>query len=214
MRPVTLEPEPPTFDSLVRQRGLAAIRELCGQESSKRKGRKRKVIASDPSEIPPESFPAYWCEALPDLLRSYKRICSYLSLYLEKATGNQSVDHFYPKSRREGKDLVYEWSNYRLCAACVNAKKKDRLDVVDPFECQMGWFELEFVAFQVKRGRTAPADRWQDIDATLSLLNTDLACRQREEYITDYEQRHITKEYLERRAPFLASEYFRQKVTM
>lgn len=148
---------------------------------------------------------------MPDLLSAYGRICAYLSLYLEAATGNSSVDHFVPKTSAEGWKLAYEWSNYRLCAASVNSKKLDRMDVVDPFKCQKGWFQMEFVAFQVVRAPAAPLEQWATIEATLELLNIAPACRQREEYVDADEKGLVSREYLEQRAPFLASEYFRQK---
>lgn len=52
------------------------------------------------------------------MLEAYERRCAYLALYLEHATGNPTVDHVLPKSRVW--DQIYEWSNYRLCAALIN----------------------------------------------------------------------------------------------
>jgi len=44
--------------------------------------------------------------------------------YIEPATGAPSVDHVVPRASTW--QLVYEWSNYRLAAARINSKKRDR----------------------------------------------------------------------------------------
>lgn len=211
MIPVTPAKEPPDFDSKVRQKGLAAIDELLGETPRiARPGRRRKAIASRPEEIPPDAFPPFWRKALGDMLHAYERRCAYLALYIEHATGSPTVDHVAPRSRAW--DQVYEWSNYRLCAALINAKKNDLTGVLDPFEIKAGWFALELVGFQVIQGPSAPADRIAEIERTIKDLglNARDCCSARQEYVESYESRHIDLEYLERRAPFVASELRRQ----
>lgn len=209
MIPLAREAEPGAFDSRVRKRGLSAIDEMVGRPPrTLHAGPRRRQIASHEKDIPPEKFPSYWRDALPDLLRCYKRRCAFLALYLESATGSPSVDHMLPKSRRW--DLVYEWSNYRLCAASINARKKDMTGLIDPFECQPGWFVLELVGFQVTRGPAAPIEHFAAIDATLALVNATDCCDIREEYVREYSDGHIDLDYLSRRAPFVAQELRRQ----
>ncbi len=160
-------------------------------------------------QLPADRLPPYWREALDDMLAAYHRRCAFLALYIEHATGNPSVDHhMLPTSLAW--DKVYEWSNYRLCAALVNANKRVLTEIVDPFSCKPGWFALEFVGYQVIRGPAAPTAQAKRIDATLTLLNRVECCRAREEYTTSYEQGHIDLPYLERRAPFVAAELRRQ----
>ncbi|WP_218060801.1 hypothetical protein, partial [Aeromonas sp. EERV15] len=122
-----------------------------------------------------------------------------------------TVDHFVAKSKN--RKLAYEWSNYRLSAACVNTAK-GVLDVVDPFEVQDGWFELDFATLDVQRRHGAPNAQHPKIDATLSLLNLRDCRQQREEYVTSYHlgpgESGIDLVYLEHRAPFIASELRRQ----
>lgn len=209
MIPVAPANEPARFDELVRQKGLSAIDELVGRKPRlKRPGPRRKKIATSEEDIPPDAFPAFWREALDDMLERYERRCAYLALYLEHATGSPTVDHMLPKSRRW--DQVYEWLNYRLCAALINANKSDMTSLVDPFEVGEGWFALELVGFQVIRGSNAPTSKTAEIDATLPLLNMPDCIKAREEYVTSYEQGAIELGYLERRAPFIASELRRQ----
>lgn len=206
MLPVQLAQEPPTFDKNVRQPGLRHLMERDGGPV-KRRGPKRKAMSVD-RDITSKLKPL-WRSALPDMLVAYRRTCAFLALYIPPATGNPTVDHMLPKSRHPS--LAYEWANYRLCAASVNARKRDTEGIVDPFECQSGWFELELVSFQVKRGSAAPKAKQADIERTLDLLNIEDARRAREEHYVDYENGEISFEKLQRLAPFVAAEVERQK---
>lgn len=209
MIPVTPAKEPPHFDKTVRQKGLSAIDELVGRKPRlKRPGPRRKKIAAREADIPADAFPTFWRDALEDMLAAYERRCAYLALYLEHATGSPTVDHVLPKSRAW--DLVYEWSNYRLCAALINARKNDLTSLIDPFEMGEDWFALELVGFQVIRGPKMPPGKAQAIAETLLMLNLPDCIKAREEYVTCYERGDITLPYLERRAPFVASELRRQ----
>lgn len=209
MIPVAPAPEPRWFNSRIRMKGLSAIDEMVGRPPRlAHTGPRCRRIAEREENIPPEKFPPYWRDALPDLVNRYERRCAFLALYLEHATGNPSVDHMLPKSRQW--DLVYEWMNYRLCAASLNARKKDMIGLIDPFECQRGWFALELVAFQVTLGPGAPASHSAALEATLELVNVPECCKAREEYVTNYDKGHIHLKYLEHRAPFVAEELRRQ----
>lgn len=211
MIPVEPAPEPPHFDRRIRKRGLSAVDEMVGKPPRvPHPGRKRKKIASRETDIPSDAFPSYWRDALPDLFDAYHRRCAFLAMYIEYATGNPSVDHMLPKSRVWNR--VYEWSNYRLCAAGVNAKKRELVGIVDPFSCKPGWFALEFIAFQVIAGPRAPARERKRIDSSLDLLNTPDCLKAREVYFEEYACGHIDFAYLQRRAPFIAYELRRQSV--
>ena len=209
MIPVKLAPEPPSFDCIVRQKGLSALAQMVGEMSRMpRRGRPRQPIATRKRDIPSDQFPAYWRNALGDLLVAYERRCAFLALYIERATGTPSVDHMIPKSKRWNQ--VYEWKNYRLCSGSVNAKKKDLTGIVDPFVCKRRWFALELVGFQVTRGQNIPAVCSTAVDETIRLLNSPEFCKAREEYVSNYENFHIDFAHLKRRAPFIAQELRRQ----
>ena len=209
MIPVVLAPQPATFDARVRQKGLSAVDEMVGRKPRvPHPGPRRKKIAAREADLPASAFPPFWRDALDDLLQAYDRRCAFLALYLEHATGNPSVDHMLPKSRRW--DQIYEWSNYRLCAASINARKNDMAGIIDPVDCRPGWFALELVGFQVTLGDKAPNHRMADLNATLEIVNAAECCRAREEYVTCYELRDISLAYLSYRAPFVANELRRQ----
>jgi hypothetical protein len=210
MRQLFLPPEPPAFEGNVRQKGLSAIDEMVGRPPRRpHPGPVRKRVADREEDIPSDKFPPYWRDALDDLLMQCHRLCAFLGLYLEHATGNPSVDHMLPKSKRW--DQVYEWPNYRLCAASMNARKNDMTGLIDPVDCRPGWFALEMVGFQIIRGAEAPGGRDAEITSTLELLNHPECCQAREAYFNEYHAAHISLDYLSRRAPFIATELRRQR---
>ncbi|MDD0838406.1 hypothetical protein PSQ40_07475 [Curvibacter sp. HBC61] len=207
-----LAKEPALFDSRIRNRGLSAIDEMVGRPPRvKHPGRGRKKIAAVETDIPPEKFPAFWREAIDDMMTLYEHRCSYLAMYIEE-TGGPTVDHVIPKS--VAWNLVYEWKNYRLCAGVVNAHKGALLGLVDPMEAKVGWFALDLILYRIVRGATAPNDRHDQIDRTLPMLNTRDCCAQRRRYVEEYRRgpgaKGIDITYLEHRAPFIATELRRQ----
>jgi hypothetical protein len=211
MIPVAPAPPPPDFDDRVRAPGLDAIAELVGEKPKRRRpGPKRKKAAETRDKIKPEHFPPFWRDVLPDMLKSYNRLCAYLSLYIEHATGSPSVDHVVPKSKAW--DKVYEWSNLRLCASIINSKKNDLDAVLDPFEIKDGLFALDLLSFQVKRGAHGDGDLEARVVDTIEKLglNRRECCDARREYVENYQAKRIRLDYVARRAPFIARELRRQ----
>jgi hypothetical protein len=210
--PVALAPEPKYFDLKVRQPGLSAIDELVGRRARQaRPGPVRERVANTEAEIPADRFPPIWRRAMDDMMSAYEQRCAYLAMFIEEI-GNPTVDHVIPKSMAW--DKVYEWSNYRLCAGIVNAKKGELLGLVDPVGAKVGWFALDLLTFRVRRGVSAPETRHGQIDATLPLLNLRDCWMQRKRYVEEYRRgpgaRGIDLSYLEYRAPFIAAELRRQ----
>jgi hypothetical protein len=212
--PVARAEEPTSFDAHVRKRGAVAIQRLLGQ-NVKSRGRKPATTYARPEEIPADKFPTYWTEvrksdgesALDDMMDAYGQTCAYLAMRIERATGSPTVDHYVPKERDW--KLVYEWSNYRLSASCVNGAKGTK-DVIDPFQVKSGWFALDLATFLVRRGEAAPAEEHARIDDTLDILNLRQCIAQRRDFITDYREGHIDLRNVERYAPFIAAELRRQ----
>jgi hypothetical protein len=209
---VVLAPEPKGFDKAVRQKGLSAIDELVGRAPRiKRRGRRRTKVATTEAGIPADQFPPFWREAIDDMMAAYKQRCAYLAMFIEE-TGNPTVDHVIPKSMAW--DKVYEWSNYRLCAAIVNSKKGALLGLVDPVKARPGWFELDLASYRVVVGGAAPQRQRAKIIATLPLLNLRECVAQRRRYVEEYKLGPVAKgidlTYLEHRAPFIAAELRRQ----
>lgn len=214
MIPVAPADEPESFDKHVRKRGAIAIQRLLGKQV-RAPGRKPKKTYAKPELIPARSFPTYWTDvresddksALDDLMEAYDQYCAYLGMRIEHATGSPTVDHFVAKELYWR--LVYEWSNYRLCAGCVNGAKGTK-KVVDPFSVKVGWFELDLGTFLVRRGDAAPVAEHALIDDTLPILNLRQCIRQRGDFITRYRAKKIDLANVELYAPFIAAELRRQ----
>ncbi|EYF03413.1 hypothetical protein [Chondromyces apiculatus] len=156
MIPVARAPKPKSFDEKVRRPGLCAIAEMLGKtppckRTWGRPRKKLKVAKGHPPlrerDIPAKKFPTYWTRVLDELMAGYHEVCAYSCFRIHPVTGGRSADHFAPKSRSWRK--VYQWANYRLCCTRLNARKKDFSNVLDPFEIQPGWFQLELAYCQV-----------------------------------------------------------------
>lgn len=222
---VARAPEPPDFDAKVRQPGLRAIAEMTGQapvhprRSGKAyKQRTRKEVQSDgtsisvpidrPEDLPASKIEPYWTKAIADLMQAYDEVCAYSCFRIHPVTGAASVDHMAPKSRAW--DRVYEWDNYRLAAARLNARKNAFGDVLDPFEVQNGWFELELVGFQVLPAHGLTAAIRQEIQNTIDRLKLDDLRSAREEDAVSYWEEQVSFARLMKESPFVAMELRRQ----
>jgi hypothetical protein len=205
-------PPPEGFDATVRQPGLRALAELVGEapETQRGAGRSFKKIAERREDIPPVKLPPYWTRALDDLMEAYQRVCAYACFRIHPVTGAKSVDHMAPKSRAW--DRVYEWNNYRLACSLLNARKRDFADVLDPFEIQDGWFELELVGFQVLPAKGLPAATAERVESTIRRLglNAPSFRTARERDWTSYAEGHVSFEILLEESPFVARELLRQ----
>jgi hypothetical protein len=204
-------PEPPDFDQKVRQPGLSAIAEMVGEPPLlRRRGPRRSKIADQREDIPTECFPPFWRNGLNDMMRDYNQICAYMAIYIEKVTGAATIDHMIPRSVDWSQ--VYEWDNYRLACSLMNTRKNDAIFVLDPFQVKSGWFELEFVGFQVKPAATLSSLIRGPVEKTIARLRlNDRDCRNlRQYYVVEYEAKQISLTHLTRRAPFIAMELRRQ----
>jgi hypothetical protein len=212
--PVRAAPEPTEFDEKVRKPGLRALAERVGETPAfpRNKGKPFMKVAERREEIPADMMPTYWDRALDDLMDAYRRVCAYACLRIHEVTGARSVDHMAPKSRAW--DRVYEWSNYRLACSWMNARKRDFGDVVDPFEVQGGWFELEFVGFQVRPGSgidEGARSRVADTIARLDLNGHRFRAARERDY-DNYLAGRVSMEVLEEESPFVAREIRRREI--
>ncbi len=202
-------PEPESFDSNVRKPGLRAIAEMVGEQPERSAGRRFEVRAGTREQIKAEHFPPYWRECTEDLLRSYKHICAYSCVYIERVTGPATVDRAIPKS--VAWDHVYEWRNYRLATSLMNARKGEFADVLDPFAVEDGMFALDLVTYKAVVGPHA-GERRNEVEATIQRLGLDGA--EYRDLLRHLHQAYVEGDikfrWLERRAPFLAREIRRQ----
>ena len=202
--------DPPSFHERVRVPGLRAIAEMVGERPPRRAGRRFKKKADLREHIPPSEFLPYWSEAIDDLMEAYDQTCAYSCFRIHPVTGARSVDHMAPKSRSW--DSVYEWTNYRLASARLNARKKDFGDVLDPFAIIDGWFQLELVGFQVEPATDLGDPIRTQIDQTIDRLGLDdfIHRNARKRDAEHYWSRMVSLPVLTEESPFVAKELRRQ----
>lgn len=188
MIPVEPQPEPETFDAAVRRKGRRWLRtrKLLGRTQA-------------PSGLVLEP---YWRAC--DLHRRYGG--AYLGIFIEPVTGAGTVDHFIAKSKRL--DLAYEWTNYRLACAKMNARKGETDDVLDPFALAAETFHLNLLDGSIRPHPKLRGAARKRAQATIDRLGLDDAeCRSlRIGYIQEHMAGDISAAHLARRAPFVWSE--------
>lgn len=153
----------------------------------------------------------YWVKVKGDLYDDHNGVCAYSCHFISRVTGNDTVEHFVPKSADP--TLAYVWENYRLVCGRFNGRKGTYQDVLDPFEIDEGMFVLKFPSLLIK-----PAEHLNQADTiavdksiTRLKLNDDEKCVEaRVGYVLDFCRGDITFRYLENKAPFIALELERQ----
>ncbi|WPB75014.1 hypothetical protein KYC5002_39210 [Archangium violaceum] len=214
------EPLPPDFDfdGEVRQPGLSALAELTGQAPTiRRPGPRIQQQANRPEDLRSNVLRKYdyWTRALGALHKAYGGICAYSCFYIEPITG-PTVDHFVAITRTAPQE-AYEWNNYRLACSLMNASKNAFPDVLDPFEVQDGWFELNLDTFEVEPAKNLDAELKQRVEHTCNRLklNSTECKSMRRRWFNMYWAPRVPSQpvplwFFEENAPFLAREMRRQ----
>jgi hypothetical protein len=167
---------------------------------------------------------SYWSDVLDDLYEAYEQACAYSGLRFQREA--VEVDHFIPRNAiwKSNPMMAYEWCNFRLASRSMNREKWHYQDVVDPFKIDWGWFVIDFPSMVVKSGPGLDTSDKVRVEATIERLKlNDLKKR----YI--HYRRKLIRQYcesyrkwnkvgpgldeLQRRAPFIAYELKRQKLT-
>lgn len=196
MIPVAAQPEPGSFNALVRQPGLQFL---------------------SANGIPPgvslpkgKKLPPHWRKQLAELHAAYKGICAYIGVYIEISTGGASVDHFVAKSGALCD--AYEWNNYRLACTNINSKKGSIPNLLDPFNVQSGWFVLDLLTGAIGVGEGLTRSQKSAVARVIKRLDLDRAAFRglRATWYTDYISRRISYMYFQERAPFVFHEAARQ----
>lgn len=156
--------------------------------------------------------PAYWRACLPELHVRYDGVCAYLAVHIEIAAGGVSVDHFVAKSALAG--LTYDWSNYRLACATMNARKRAFDDVLDPFllPTAENVFHLELVSGRIFVNPAIAGPVANMAKATTDRLKLDNGINRsmRARHFSDYVTNEISTNILRRDSPFVYQEVLRQ----
>lgn len=187
---ITPKPEYPGFDADVRRPG-AAFLATCPAPTSEQFRKKN-----------------FWSRAARELHEAYSGVCAYTAMYLSQ---QGSVDHFLPKTTHPG--LAYEWDNFRLASGRVNSSKGNQSDILDPFEIQDDWFYMDIPACLLRPNPVLERSLRNQIAGTINSLRLNLDdnyVQERCNILMDYARNDVSKNFLERRYPFLAKEVTRQ----
>lgn len=155
----------------------------------------------------------YWRNCIAELHKAYNSICAYTCHWIPIDTGSDTVEHFIPKSVNAAQ--AYEWSNFRLVCGRLNSRKGAHQDVADPFTLKSGMFQIHFPSLNVVAD---PGLRGADASIAASTLTrlklNDKRCVDaRLEWLRQYAFKNISMKFLQQKAPFLAMEVKRQKLS-
>lgn len=198
MIPVKQQPEPEDFDAKVRKPGLQWLKD-------------NRIAAAKP--VPGgRTLSPFWRACLDDLYDSYDQTCAYLCVFLERAHGAVTTEHFIAKSQAAG--LAYEWSNFRLACSVINSRKGVFQDVLDPFEIQTDTFHLELITGRIYPNPKLPSQDHRAAEETIERLQLDngMNRKMRTRHFDDYLKGEYTGLYLKRMSPFVWCEASRQNL--
>lgn len=153
---------------------------------------------------------SYWRRTLFALHQRYNGICAYSCHWIPYDTGEDTVEHFKPKSKYP--NHAYEWTNYRLVCQLLNSRKGKKV-VIDPFQMTTGWFVIDFPSLMVRPADGLVATIRKRVESTCIVLglNEENTCMlMRQEFVIEYCLGNINYTHIEKRAPFLALEMKRQ----
>lgn len=177
-------PEPPSFDRECRQ-----------------KGRQWLTGLTDLPDRPKD----FWSPFRPDLRRGFGRRCGYYAMYLHDGQVDHSTS-WKTSVTRGTPELAYEWDNFRFIDGALNSRKGTQDEqLLDPFEVQAGWFEIDLPTLFL-RAVGVPPERQDAAQRTLNRLELDQGPRALElrwEWY-DQHQRGLPFEQLQEFAPLVA----------
>ncbi|MDI9247118.1 hypothetical protein QMZ25_00810 [Stenotrophomonas sp. RS-48] len=196
MIPVVAKAEPADFNANVRARGAKSMR--------------AKGIDPDVPLPSGKKLSPFWRDCLDDLYREYNQTCAYLAVYIERAVGGVTADHFVAKSKLPRR--AYEWDNFRLASAIVNARKCDFDDVLDPFVLPPQWFQIELVSGRIYPNPGINPVDIDRVDETIKRvgLDNDINRKMRATHFQDYCAGDISENFLRRHSPLVHFEAQRQ----
>ena len=116
-----------------------------------------------------------------------------------------AVDHYL--SKKFHRDRAYDWNNYRYISPTVNSSKRNQDNkVLDPFDVQLGWFEVLLPSMLLRRTALVPAALQARADFTIKkLLNSQKARRNRRVWYEDHKLRNLPLPNLAEYAPLVSA---------
>lgn len=156
-------------------------------------------LAANPAS---KEFPDHWRKFQPQLAEGFHDRCGWWAMRI----ADGAVDHYL--SKKNHRHLAYDWSNYRYVSTSVNSSKRNLDDqVLDPFEIQPGWFEVQLPSMLLRRTDSVPPALRAKADFTLKtlrLVNGFKVRRNRRRWYEDHKDRGLPLANLADYAPLVA----------
>ncbi len=172
-------PEPSDFHAKVRNPGLAW-----------------RILNSDKT---PKDF---WTRCKNELAEGFLYLCGYCAMFVPVKDGQ--VEHYLSKSRYPEK--AYEWDNYRYASPKVNQWKSDSNEILDPFEVEDGWFEVQLSSLQLIATKQLPDTKQPLAKSTLTRLRLGTGedlIKERRAYYREFLKGDCTLRHLSAKAPLI-----------
>ena len=156
-------------------------------------------------------FPAHWRKYQPQLAAGFQDRCGWWAMRI----ADGAVDHYL--SKKFHRNRAYDWNNYRYISTSVNSSKQNHdADVLDPFDVQPGWFEVQLPSMLLRRTSLVPPAFQAKADFTikkLRLVSGRKVRRIRRAWYEDYKKGLITDAGLAAYAPLVAEAVTKWKLT-
>ena len=193
---ISPQPEASDFDARVRQPGLEFLAE--------------SGISIEMEAPANFDWKDLWRNALEDLYDDYDGICAYSCFRMEYSLGGVTTDHYHPKKKYPL--LAYEWSNYRLAATRFNSRKNNHEDVLDPFDVENGWFQIDFTLGKIGPNPELGLESREKIAASIKRLKlNERRLRNKRTQLFDWwAHGEVGMNFLATNAPLIHSEIIRQ----
>ncbi len=112
-------------------------------------------------------FPDYWKHCFSELAEGFNHLCGHSAMHVPEI--GAVVDHYLSKSKH--RNLTYEWSNYRYASFRMNSRKMTYDDqILDPFEVEDGWFEVQLGSWQLLMTAGIPVEKRERAKKTMERL--------------------------------------------
>jgi hypothetical protein len=146
---------------------------------------------------------ALWTPYTKTLADGFAGLCGYAAMH--DPTGG-TVDHYLSFKNHPKK--AFDWSNYRYASGTLNSSKRNADDtVLDPFEVQAGWFEIELPSLQMRVTDAVPIAFRAKAEYTLTRLGLrdgERVLRWRQSWYEQYLSGNLTVDGLRKWAPLIA----------
>ncbi|GEM_PF-368880 len=181
-----LQPEPEYFDEKVRKKG-------------------NEWLNKNPDVTDTNKYPDHWKFCKEDLAKEFNYLCAY-SIIRIRSVDIDTVDHYLSKDNY--REQTYEWRNYRYANPKINSRKRKHDNkILDPFEVEDDWFEIQLPDCQLIWTDNLPEDKKEKAELTIKKLKLNNApdfLNYRQELYYEYIDGDISLNKLKREAPLIA----------